>query len=227
MAEMGDAFPRRDLGGSAENWGRHLEQRVAGLESLIRQLTDSSANTSRQIEGNTANVSSQLTALSGVVTDLGNTVQRLDANDFVNVTSGFNLNRPSSSGAWSSWRYTGDLGTFTPRTNRLLIIGNIHGDAYTSENYICIGRFGVATGTEGAGSTSPTGAVWLTSNEAAFSGSMDQRAPAKNTAVGIINVSSGTTYTLRMAGQARDYGAGTVPSGTPNLNSITAFYMSV
>ena len=70
MAGMGDAFPRRGLGGSAENWGRHLEQRIVGLESLIRQLTGGAANTSRQIAGAASNISSQIGSLERLLTNL-------------------------------------------------------------------------------------------------------------------------------------------------------------
>ena len=51
MAEIGDAFPRRDLGGSAENWGRHLEQRIVKLESLFGQLDSMQGNLNTQSTG--------------------------------------------------------------------------------------------------------------------------------------------------------------------------------
>ena len=63
MAEMGDAFPRRDLSGSSENWGRHLEQRVVNLESLFGQLDNMQGNLNRQSTGISSNISSQINAL--------------------------------------------------------------------------------------------------------------------------------------------------------------------
>ena len=240
MAEMGDAFPRRDLGGSAESWGRHLEQRIVGLESLIRQLTDSSANTSRQIEGNTANVSSQLTTLSGVVTDLGNqqttlsgvvtdlgnTVNRINGSQYASTSGTFTLNKASTSGTWSAWKYTASLGPFYSHTNRVLIFGSINASASVLNYYMIVGRFGIASGTGGAGNTSPTGVTWLTTNEASLAGSSDERLNVRSTAMGVIDVPKGADLNMRCALQARDYGGG-VPSSNPSVNQITIYAMPV
>ena len=226
MAEIGDAFPRRDLGGSAENWGRHLEQRIVGLESLIRQLTDSSANTSRQIEGNTANVSSQLTTLSGVVTDLGDTVNRINGSQYASTSGTFPLNKASTSGTWSAWKYTASLGPFYSHTKRVLIFGSINASASVLNYYTIVGRFGIASGTGGAGNTSPTGVTWLTTNEASLAGGSDERLNVRSMAMGVIDVPKGADLNMRCALQARDYGGG-VPSSTPAVNQITIYAMPV
>ena len=221
MAGMGDAFPRRDLGGSAENWGRHLEQRIVGLESLIRQLTDGAANTSRQIEGNTANVSTQLTTL-------GATVNRLNGSRYANVIETFTLNKPSTPGEWGAWKYTASLGPFYSHTNRVLIFGAINASAAVLNYYLIVGRFGIASGTEGAGDTSPTGATWLPLNEASVAGASDERMNVRSTAMGVINVPQGVNLNMRCALQARDYGGGdSVPSSTPSVNQITMYVMPV
>ena len=256
MAGMGDAFPRRGLGGSAENWGRHLEQRIVGLESLIRQLTGGAANISRQIEGNTANVSGQITTLSGVVTDLGNqqttlsgvvtdlgnqqttlsgvvtdlgnTVNQINGSRYANVSETFTLNKPSTPGAWSDWKYTASLGPFYSHTNRVLIFGAINASADVLNYYLIVGRFGLASGTEGAGDTSPTGATWLSTNEASVAGASDERMNVRSTAMGVIEVPKGAYLTMRCAFQARDYGDGpAVPSSTPSVNQITMYAMPV
>lgn len=69
MAEIGDAFPRRDLGGSAENWGRHLEQRIVTLESLFGQLDSMQGNLNRQSTGVASNISSQIGSLEQLLTN--------------------------------------------------------------------------------------------------------------------------------------------------------------
>ena len=69
MAEIGDAFPRRDLGGSAENWGRHLEQRIVTLESLFGQLDSMQGNLNRQSTGVASNISSQIGSLERLLTN--------------------------------------------------------------------------------------------------------------------------------------------------------------
>ena len=69
MAEIGDAFPRRDLGGSAENWGRHLEQRIVTLESLFGQLDSMQGNLNRQSTGAASNISSQIGSLERLLTN--------------------------------------------------------------------------------------------------------------------------------------------------------------
>lgn len=228
MAGMGDAFPRRGLGGSAENWGRHLEQRIVGLESLIRQLTDGAANISRQIEGNTANVSGQITTLSGVVTDLGNTLNRINGSQYANVSETFTLNKPSTPGEWGAWKYTASLGTFYSHTNRVLIFGAINASVDVLNYYLIVGRFGIASGTEGAGDTSPTGATWLSTNEASVAGASDERMNVRSLAMGVINVPQGVNLNMRCALQARDYGdSNGVPSSTPSVNQITMYVMPV
>lgn len=226
MAGMGDAFPRRGLGGSAENWGRHLEQRIVGLESLIRQLTGGAANTARQIGGNTANGSGQITTLSGVVTDLGNTVNRINGSQYANVSETFTLNKSSTPGEWSAWKYTASLGTFYSHTNRVLIFGAINASADVLNYFLIVGIFGLASGTEGAGDTSPTGATWLSTNEASVAGSMDERMNVRSTAMGVIEVPKGANLNMRCALQARDYGE-VVPSSTPSVNQITMYVMPV
>ena len=226
MAEMGDAFPRRDLGGSAENWGRHLEQRIVVLESFIRRLSDGAANTSRQIEGNTANVSGQIITLSGVVTDLGNTINRIAGSQYANVSETFTLNKSSTPGAWSAWKYTANLGPFYSHTNRVLIFGAINASAAVLNYYLIVGRFGIASGTEWAGDTSPTGATWLSTNEASVAGASDERMNVRSTAMGVIEVPKGADLNMRCALQARDYGE-VVPSSTPSVNQITMYAMPV
>ena len=77
MAEIGDAFPRRDLGGSAENWGRHLEQRIVKLESLFGQLDSMQGNLNRQSTGAASNISSQIGSLEQLLanqTDIINAI---------------------------------------------------------------------------------------------------------------------------------------------------------
>lgn len=77
MAEIGDAFPRRDLGGSAENWGRHLEQRIVTLESLFGQLDSMQGNLNRQSTGAASNISSQIGSLEQLLanqTDIINAI---------------------------------------------------------------------------------------------------------------------------------------------------------
>ena len=77
MAEIGDAFPRRDLGGSAENWGRHLEQRIVKLESLFGQLDSMQGNLNRQSTGVASNISSQIGSLEQLLanqTDIINAI---------------------------------------------------------------------------------------------------------------------------------------------------------
>ena len=77
MAEIGDAFPRRDLGGSAENWGRHLEQRIVKLESLFGQLDSMQGNLNRQSTGAASNISSQIGSLERLLanqTDIINAI---------------------------------------------------------------------------------------------------------------------------------------------------------
>ena len=77
MAEIGDAFPRRDLGGSAENWGRHLEQRIVKLESLFGQLDSMQGNLNRQSTGAASNISSQIGSLERLLanqTDIINSI---------------------------------------------------------------------------------------------------------------------------------------------------------
>ena len=216
---MGDAFPRRGLGGSAENWGRHLEQRIVGLESLIRQLTDGAANTSRQIEGNTANVSTQLTTL-------GATVNRLNGSSYASTGETFILNKSSTTGEWSDWKYTASLGDFYSHTNKVLIFGAINASVSVLNYFLIVGRFGIASGTEGAGDTSPTGATWLSTNEASVAGASDERMNVRSLAMGVINVPQGANLNMRCALQARDYGGG-VPSSTPAVNQITVYAMPV
>lgn len=219
MAEMGDAFPRRDLGGSAENWGRHLEQRIVVLESFIRRLSDGAANTSRQIKGNTANVSTQLTTLSEAV-------NQLNGSQYANVSGTFTLNKASTPGEWSAWKYTASLGTFYSHTNRVLIFGAINASAAVLNYFLIVGRFGLASGTEGAGDTSPTGATWLSTNEASVAGAADERMNVRSTAMGVIDVPKGADLNMRCALQARDYGE-VVPSSTPSVNQITMYVMPV
>lgn len=219
MAEMGDAFPRRDLGGSAENWGRHLEQRIVVLESFIRRLSDGAANTSRQIEGNTANVSTQLTTLSEAV-------NQLNGSQYANVRETFTLNKASTPGAWSDWKYTASLGTFYSHTNSVLIFGAINASAAVLNDFLIVGRFGLASGTEDAGDTSPTGATWLSTNEASVAGAFDERMNVRSTAMGVIDVPKGADLNMRCALQARDYGV-VVPSSTPSVNQITMYVMPV
>ena len=214
MAEIGDAFPRRDLGGSAENWGRHLEQRIVGLESFIQRLSDGASNTSRQIEGNTANVSRQIATLSGVVTDLGNQqsalqaqqeetqqiVTRLGEASFGSFSSAVTIPKPTSNFSWGPWVYRASLGTITPRTNRVLLLGACVPNSNAILQGIPSGRMGLATGTSGTGSTSPTGTIWFSGGDLFATGYGGQAEVKEGTAAfGVIGVTPGVTYTLRMA----------------------------
>ena len=67
MAEMGDAFPRRDLGGYAENWGRSVEDRIKSLEKTDAALRGSLQNMSRQVDGALSNISSQFATWGRVI----------------------------------------------------------------------------------------------------------------------------------------------------------------
>ena len=234
MAEMGDAFPRRDLGGSAENWGRHLEQRIVTLESAISQLVDLQGNTVRQNSGTSSNVANQMNNISEVLdtvqlqqVELSGIVNQLGATTYANSETERAINRSATPGAWSPWSYTDSLGLFNASTGQALILGTINAPAATLDEYIISCRFALSTGTEIGGNTQPTGSVWLGVSEASVAGASDERVSVRSVAMGVVAVTPGVQYTLRAGFQARDYGAGVLPANRPTVNQISMYVMPV
>ena len=233
MAEMGDAFPRRDLGGSAENWGRHLEQRIVTLESAISQLVDLQGNTVRQNSGTSSNVANQMNDIRGVLdtvqlqqVELSGIVNQLGAATYANSETERTINRSDTSGAWSPWSYTAPLGLFKAPTGQALILGTINAPAATLDNYVISCQFALSTGTEIGGNTQPTGSVWLDVSEASVAGASDERVNVRSVAMGVVAVTPGVQYNLRARFQARDYGTG-VPANRPTVNQISMYVTPV
>lgn len=227
MAEMGDAFPRRDLGGSAENWGRHLEQRIVVLESFIRQLSDGAANTSRQIEGNTANVSRQLSALQAQQEETRQVVTRLDSGVLARWSGTQNILKPTNALDFSAWWYSAGLETYIAPTNRCLMFCAVNSPFDTLIEYHVQGRMGLATGTGGSGSTSPTGAVWDTDSSTAASVWAFPKIPTNpNLQMGLVNTTPGVEYNLRVAVRSMAFDS-VIPTTTPQITSISIYAMPV
>ena len=233
MAEIGDAFPRRDLGGSAENWGRHIEQRIVTLESAILQLSDIQGNTARQNSGTSSNVANQMSVANESIAtiqlqqlELSGLVDQLGATSYANLTGSRVISKSSSSGAWSSWFYTQPLGAYTARTNQALILGSVNSDPGTLNEFLISCSFGLSTGQEVGGGWEPSGSVWLPNSEASVAGASDERMNVRSMAMGVISTTVGQDYSLRARLQSRDYGLGAL-TGLPSVNQITMYIMPV
>lgn len=64
MAEKDDVFPQRNLPGLAENWGRHVENRIELGESSETQLEQKVDNGLRSTSGQLAVLSNQINTLT-------------------------------------------------------------------------------------------------------------------------------------------------------------------
>lgn len=95
MARQGDVFPRRDLPGTSENWGRHVEDRIVLGERSEIQLSQKVDNGLLANEGQLATISNQLNdiydqqvILAGTVTELSNRSTHSDAPSNLQIIHG-------------------------------------------------------------------------------------------------------------------------------------------